>query len=76
MAITGSPEPHEARVRMRYSGISRGTESLVFHGRVPRGQHEAMRGPHQEGDFPFPVKYGYIAVGEVETGPLTVCCTG
>ena len=28
-----------------------------------------MRAPHQEGDFPFPVKYGYSAVGVVESGP-------
>jgi threonine dehydrogenase-like Zn-dependent dehydrogenase len=28
-----------------------------------------MRGPAQEGDFPFPVKYGYCAVGVVEDGP-------
>jgi threonine dehydrogenase-like Zn-dependent dehydrogenase len=27
-----------------------------------------MRAPHQEGDFPFPVKYGYAAVGRVEAG--------
>ena len=52
-------------VRTLYSGISRGTESLVFRGRVPRSQHEAMRAPFQEGDFPAPVKYGYSSVGEV-----------
>jgi threonine dehydrogenase-like Zn-dependent dehydrogenase len=28
-----------------------------------------MRCPLQTGDFPFPVKYGYQAVGTVETGP-------
>ncbi len=28
-----------------------------------------MRAPFQEGDFPFPVKYGYCAVGRVEEGP-------
>jgi threonine dehydrogenase-like Zn-dependent dehydrogenase len=28
-----------------------------------------MRAPHQEGEFPFPVKYGYAAVGVVEAGP-------
>ena len=28
-----------------------------------------MRAPLQEGDFPFPVKYGYCAVGVVEHGP-------
>jgi threonine dehydrogenase-like Zn-dependent dehydrogenase len=28
-----------------------------------------MRAPLQEGDFPYPVKYGYCAVGVVEAGP-------
>jgi threonine dehydrogenase-like Zn-dependent dehydrogenase len=28
-----------------------------------------MRAPYQTGDFPYPVKYGYAAVGAVEAGP-------
>jgi threonine dehydrogenase-like Zn-dependent dehydrogenase len=65
------PEPRagEAVVRTLATGISRGTESLVFAGRVPASQHAAMRCPFQVGDFPFPVKYGYSAVGVVERGP-------
>jgi len=65
------PEPaaDEVRVRALWSGISRGTESLVFAGRVPESQHEAMRAPFQEGGFPGPVKYGYLNVGVVEAGP-------
>lgn len=57
------------RVRCGYSGISRGTETLVFRGEVPQSQYQAMRCPFQEGDFPAPVKYGYSAVGVVEDGP-------
>jgi 2-desacetyl-2-hydroxyethyl bacteriochlorophyllide A dehydrogenase len=56
-------------VRARFSGISRGTEALVFEGRVPVSEHERMRAPFQEGAFPAPVKYGYASVGEVERGP-------
>jgi NADPH:quinone reductase-like Zn-dependent oxidoreductase len=63
------PGPAEVLVRTRYSGISRGTETLVFTGRVPVGQYAAMRAPFQEGDFPAPVKYGYLNVGVVEAGP-------
>ena len=65
------PEPREDEVRVRTlrSGISRGTESLVFAGRVPAGEFETMRAPFQEGDFPGPVKYGYLSVGRVEHGP-------
>ena len=61
------PGPDEVTVRAVYGGISRGTERLVFHGCVPENQHQAMRCPHQEGDFSFPVKYGYIVVGTLET---------
>jgi threonine dehydrogenase-like Zn-dependent dehydrogenase len=56
-------------VRTLYSGVSRGTELLVFRGGVPDSQREAMRAPFQEGDFPAPVKYGYLNVGVVEEGP-------
>jgi threonine dehydrogenase-like Zn-dependent dehydrogenase len=64
-----APGPGEVQVRARVSGISRGTESIVFAGRVPASQYQAMRCPFQEGDFPAPVKYGYAAVGVVERGP-------
>lgn len=59
----------EVLVRALYSGISRGTEALVFRGAVPPSQHAAMRAPFQEGEFPGPVKYGYSSVGIVEEGP-------
>jgi Zn-dependent alcohol dehydrogenase len=63
------PGPDDVLVRTRHSGISRGTEALVFRGRVPPSQHAVMRAPFQDGDFPGPVKYGYLNVGEVEFGP-------
>ncbi|WOI58352.1 zinc-binding alcohol dehydrogenase (plasmid) [Palleronia sp. LCG004] len=53
-----------------FSGISRGTERLVLDGRVPDSEHDRMRGPAMEGAFPFPVKYGYSAVGRVAEGRL------
>jgi threonine dehydrogenase-like Zn-dependent dehydrogenase len=56
-------------VRSLWSGLSRGTERLVFEGRVSILDNDRMRAPMQEGDFPFPVKYGYCAVGVVEEGP-------
>lgn len=61
--------PGQARLRMLWSGISRGTERLVFQGRVPVSERERMRCPGQDGEFPFPVKYGYCAVAMVEDGP-------
>ena len=62
------PRAGEVLVRAVASGISRGSESLVFMGRVPKSQYQAMRCPFQEGDFPAPVKYGYASVGVVEAG--------
>ncbi len=59
----------EARVRTLYSAISRGTERLIFGGGVSPGEWGRMRAPMQEGQFPFPVKYGYCAVGRIEAGP-------
>jgi threonine dehydrogenase-like Zn-dependent dehydrogenase len=63
------PGPEDVLVRARWSGVSRGTETLVWQGRVPAAQAPLMRAPFQEGDLPGPVKYGYLSVGVVEAGP-------
>jgi hypothetical protein len=68
-AALREPGRGDVVVRTLRSGVSRGTETLVFRGGVPPGQHAAMRAPFQEGDFPGPVKYGYLNVGAVEHGP-------
>lgn len=67
-ADVGAPGPGEVRVRTLRSGVSRGTETLVFRGGVPVQEYAAMRAPFQEGTFPGPVKYGYLSVGVVEAG--------
>jgi threonine dehydrogenase-like Zn-dependent dehydrogenase len=64
-----APGDGDVLVRTLYSGISRGTETLVFRGGVPPSEHVRMRAPFQMGDFPGPVKYGYVSVGLVERGP-------
>lgn len=66
--VLAPPSEGQALVRMLFSGVSRGTEKLVFSGHVPTGEFERMRGPHMGGEFPFPVKYGYSAVGRIEAG--------
>ena len=63
------PGPGDVVVRTLFTGVSRGTETLVFRGEVPESQHAAMRAPFQEGEFPGPVRYGYLNVGVVEHGP-------
>ncbi|MFF3244914.1 zinc-binding alcohol dehydrogenase [Streptomyces sp. NPDC002870] len=64
-----APADDDVVVRSLCSGVSRGTETLVFRGGVPESQHTAMRAPFQDGEFPGPVKYGYLNVGLVEEGP-------
>jgi Zn-dependent alcohol dehydrogenase len=63
------PLTDEVVVRALFSGISRGTESLVFQGRVPPSERQRMSAPFQAGEFPAPVKYGYASVGTIEQGP-------
>lgn len=63
------PAAGQARVRSLHSAVSRGTEGLVFRGEVPASEWQRMRAPMQAGDFPGPVKYGYLNVGQVEDGP-------
>src|SRR3954470_269972 len=74
--IRSSPVPVPGRddvvVRTLHTGVSRGTETLVFTGAVPESQWASMRAPFQEGDFPAPVKYGYLNVGVVENGPSSL----
>ena len=63
------PGPDQVLVRTLHSAISRGTELLVHRGGVPAAVHDRMRAPFQDGEFPGPVKYGYLSVGVVEAGP-------
>jgi 2-desacetyl-2-hydroxyethyl bacteriochlorophyllide A dehydrogenase len=63
------PGANELIVQALFSGVSRGTESLVFKCKVPASEYARMRAPFQEGDFPTPVKYGYCMVGRVVEGP-------
>jgi threonine dehydrogenase-like Zn-dependent dehydrogenase len=67
--VLPEPGPSDVLVRTVASAVSRGTETLVFRGEVPPSQYAAMRAPIQEGELPAPVKFGYLAVGEVERGP-------
>lgn len=70
--IVAAPGPQEVLVRALHGALSRGTESLVFHGRVPPSEYARMRAPHQAGDLPAPVKYGYCSVGVAERGPVSL----
>ena len=65
-----APGPDDVVVRATHGALSRGTEALIFAGKVPQSEHQRMRGPHMGGIFPFPVKYGYAMVGQVSHGAL------
>ncbi len=67
--VVAMPAAGEVRVRALHGALSRGTERLVFLGRVPESEFDRMRAPHMAGAFPFPVKYGYATVGRAEHGP-------
>ena len=66
------PRGDEVRVTTHWTALSRGTERLVFRGDVPPEIAERMRAPAQGGSFPFPVRYGYCAVGRVDGTGETV----
>jgi threonine dehydrogenase-like Zn-dependent dehydrogenase len=63
-----APLAGEITVRALYSGVSRGTERLISSGAAGVSEYQRMRCPLQAGEFPFPVKYGYCAVGQAENG--------
>jgi threonine dehydrogenase-like Zn-dependent dehydrogenase len=67
-AVVPAPGPGEVLLRSLASGVSRGTEALVFAGRVPASEYAHMRAPLMAGEFPFPVKYGYAVVGRDAAG--------
>jgi len=58
----------KCRIESLFSLVSSGTESLVANGEVPTDLHDSMQVPYMEGDFSFPVKYGYSLVGKVVEG--------
>lgn len=68
-SVAATSDQPAVEIQTLYSGISRGTEALVFSNQVPASEFHTMRAPFQEGDFPFPVKYGYASVGQVTSGP-------
>ena len=73
-APAGKPKPGAVIVKAIASGISRGTEALVYEGRVPESQYSVMQCPFQEGAFPSPVKYGYASVGVIQQTGARVFC--
>lgn len=59
----------ECIVQTRYSMVSLGTERLVCRGGIRESAFAHMRVPYMEGEFSFPLTYGYSLTGEVIDGP-------
>jgi len=55
--------PDDVRVRTVASGLSAGSELLVYRGNAPRGLEPDL--PTVRGDFGFPIKFAYASVGRV-----------
>jgi 2-desacetyl-2-hydroxyethyl bacteriochlorophyllide A dehydrogenase len=64
-----SPGPEQVLVKTLLSGISAGTEMLLYRGQFPAGIPVDESIPELSEDFSYPLKYGYALVGKViETG--------
>jgi 2-desacetyl-2-hydroxyethyl bacteriochlorophyllide A dehydrogenase len=64
-----TPAPDELLVETLFSGVSPGTELLVYDGKVPAEMAVDETIDTLDGTFDYPVQYGYAAVGHVvETG--------
>jgi 2-desacetyl-2-hydroxyethyl bacteriochlorophyllide A dehydrogenase len=59
------PVAGEVLVRTQASAISAGTERLIYRGQAPNGLSVDETIPALAGQFNFPMKYGYAAVGQV-----------
>ena len=59
------PGAGEVRVEALYSGISHGSEMMVYRGEVPPELELDSSLATLQGSFNFPVKYGYANVGRV-----------
>ncbi len=63
------PGPNQVLVKTLFSGISTGTEMLIYRNQFPDGMRLDTTIPELSDTFQYPLKYGYAAVGQVvETG--------
>jgi NADPH:quinone reductase-like Zn-dependent oxidoreductase len=65
------PGAGEVRVKTLYSASAAALNRSSLAGAYLSGEFQRMRAPFMAGDFPFPVKYGYAAVGQIENSSDT-----
>jgi 2-desacetyl-2-hydroxyethyl bacteriochlorophyllide A dehydrogenase len=61
----GTPRGDQLLVQTQFSGISAGTELLIYRGEAPPEMQADGNLPALAGTLAFPLHYGYAAVGEV-----------
>ncbi len=62
-----APAPDQVLVRSLYSGISAGTEMLVYRGQIPDSLAlDANLSALGQEPFQYPLQYGYACVGQIE----------
>jgi 2-desacetyl-2-hydroxyethyl bacteriochlorophyllide A dehydrogenase len=72
-SMVNPPQKNEVLVHTLFSGISSGTEMVVYRGETAEEDAKDISLPTIEGSFNFPIKYGYSNVGKViAAGPEAV----
>ncbi|MDY6833982.1 MAG: zinc-binding alcohol dehydrogenase, partial [Chloroflexota bacterium] len=61
----GNPGDNQLEIETLFSGISHGTEMLVYNGLIPTDMEIDSCLSTMEGSFRFPIKYGYASVGRI-----------
>ena len=59
------PNEGEVLVQTRYSGISAGTEAMIYRGLFPDNLMLDESLPALSGEFKYPFRYGYCCVGQI-----------
>ncbi|MEW6178425.1 MAG: zinc-binding alcohol dehydrogenase [Chloroflexota bacterium] len=59
------PKDNEVLIQTRYSGISAGTESLIYRGLFPENLLLDETLSSLSGEFSYPFRYGYCCVGKI-----------
>jgi 2-desacetyl-2-hydroxyethyl bacteriochlorophyllide A dehydrogenase len=67
LRVSSAPAPArgEVRIAAAFSGISHGTEMMVYRGEIDSDLSADATLPTLQGNFSFPIKYGYASVGRI-----------
>jgi len=63
--VARCPATGEVRIQTLFSGISHGSEMMVYRGEIPADLSLDATLPSLQGNFSFPIKYGYASTGRI-----------